>query len=453
MQDDPRLRAGYPVPTPASQLPNLQFQLSFHHRGSGGDVFTRRYTLAGPQEDSRLLPATRVIRDGGTRYYYGLNWHDPFRVDTQTGTEQDFLPPSSLPELSWPSGLTYDPQRNRVLLVSFGGDGYLYGYAPNTEQWSLVRNMDNRDVESLEYHAAGDALYGLSVFGGDCSSAWVMKFTSGGEFQSQFRINLHAYGSSLGGHTTELVSVGEYLVLLLEPTHPHYEQSESRMYLIDPRTGESWLTYRSRGGNPANQPPQITVTRPASGAEFPPDTATIDIDASTHDPDGYVRRVEFFANGLKIGETSMDFILPPPPGQSQTFSFTWRDPAPGAHVLTARAIDDDNASATSAGVQIRVGASNAFPVVNVYAPDSYATEPSSNSANAVLDTATFRFVRTGPTNTSAPGRLQVPWHGAERRRLREPLRQRCHSTGPTLRHCHHPSVGRQPGRRHRKRCR
>jgi len=402
VQDDPRLRANYPVPVPASQLPNLQFQLSFSQRGSG-EVFTRRYTLAGPQEDSRLLPAIRVIRDGGTRYYYGLNWHEPFRVDIQTHTEQAFEPPATLPELSWPWGLTYDPQRNRILLSSFGGDGYLYGYAPNTEQWSLVRNMDNRDVDSLEYHAANDSLYGLTVFGGDCGSPSVMKFTPGGEFQSQFRIDLQAYGLSLGTHTTELVSVGEYLVLLLEPSHPgNYEQSESRIYVIDPRSGQSWLTYRSRGGNPANQPPQITITRPASGAEFPPDTDAIDIDASAHDPDGYVRRVEFFANGLKIGETSMDFILPPPPGQSQTFTFTWRDPAPGSHVLTARAIDDDNASATSAGVQIRVGASNAFPVVNVYAPDSYATEPSSNSANAVLDTATFRFVRTGPTNSPLP---------------------------------------------------
>jgi hypothetical protein len=230
-----------------------------------------------------------------------------------------------------------------------------------------------------------------------------MKFTPGGEFQSQFPLDLQAYGLSLGTHTTELVSVGEYLVLLLEPSHPgNYEQSESRIYLIDPRTGQSWLTYRSRGGNPANQPPQITITRPANGAEFPPDTEAIDIDASTYDPDGYVRRVEFFANGLKIGETSMDSILPPPPGQSQTFSFTWRDPAPGSHILTARAIDDDNASATSAGVSIRVGATNAFPVVNVYAPDSYATEPSSNGVTNVLDTATFRIVRTGPTNTSLP---------------------------------------------------
>ncbi len=402
VQDDPRLRADYPVPTPGSQLPNLQFQLSFSHRGSG-EVFTRRYTLAGPQEDSRLLPAVRVIRDGGTRYYYGLSWHEPFRVDTQTHTEQPFEPPATLPELSWPWGLTYDPQRSRVLLSTFGGEGDLYGYAPASEQWSIVRSMDNRDVDSLEYHAANDSLYGLTVFGGECGSPSVMKFTPGGEFQSQFPLDLQAYGLSLGSHTTELVSVGEYLVLLLEPSHPHnYEQSESRMYLIDPRTGESWLTYRSRGVNPANQPPQITVTRPASGAEFPADTEAIDIDASTHDPDGYVRRVEFFANGLKIGETSMDFILPPPPGQSQTFSFTWRDPAPGSHVLTTRAIDDDGASAMSQGVSIRIGVSNAFPVVNVYAPDSYATEPSSNSANAVLDTATFRIVRTGPTNTSLP---------------------------------------------------
>ena len=45
----PRLRANYPVPTPASQLPNLQFQLSFSHRGSG-EVFTRLTS------EERLLP-------------------------------------------------------------------------------------------------------------------------------------------------------------------------------------------------------------------------------------------------------------------------------------------------------------------------------------------------------------------------------------------------------------
>jgi hypothetical protein len=100
--------------------------------------------------------------------------------------------------LSWPWGLTYDPQRSRVLLSSFGGEGYLYGYAPGTEQWSLVRSMENRDVDSLEYHAANDSLYGLTVFGGECGSPSVMKFTPSGEFQTQFPLDLQAYGLSLG---------------------------------------------------------------------------------------------------------------------------------------------------------------------------------------------------------------------------------------------------------------
>lgn len=400
VQDDPRLRANYPVPTPASQLPSLEFQLSFHNRGSGGDVFTRRYTLAGPRDDSSLLPATRVIRDGGTRYYYGLQWHEAFRVDTQTDTEQPFEPPATLPELSWPWGLTYDPQRNRVLLVSFGGEGHLYGYAPNTEQWSLVRSMENLDIESLEYHAADNSLYALTVFGGDCSSPSVVKLNPDGEVQSRFPLNLHGYGLSLGRHNTELVSVGAYLMLLLEPSHPHggYEDSESRMYLIDPRNGQSWLTYRSRGGNPANQAPYIVITQPADGTVFPPNTAEVEIAAQTTDRDGYVRRVEFFADGRKIGEQTLDFIMPPPPGQPQRFTFAWRDPAPGSHVLTARAFDDDNASALSGAVTIRVGSpDDTRPVVNVSAPDSFAAEPSA-SAIAVLDTATFRVSRSGPTN-------------------------------------------------------
>jgi hypothetical protein len=48
-------------------------------------------------------------------------------------------------------------------------------------------------------------------------------------------------------YETEVVSVGEYLVLLLEPSYEYYfgqQPRESRIYLIDPRTSEVWLTYR-----------------------------------------------------------------------------------------------------------------------------------------------------------------------------------------------------------------
>jgi hypothetical protein len=135
----------------------------------------------------------------------------------------------------------------------------------------------------------------------------------------------------------------------------------------------------------SNQPPRIAIIRPANGTEFPLDTP-IEIVADTRDPDGYVPKVEFFADDRKIGESTVEFIRPPDPGQPQTFTFVWRQPAPGPHALTARATDDDGDTAMSAPVGIKVASSEPLPIVTVTARDPFAVEPSSNT---VLNTATF----------------------------------------------------------------
>ena len=147
-------------------------------------------------------------------------------------------------------------------------------------------------------------------------------------------------------------------------------------------------------GPTSNQPPHMAITRPAAGAEFPIN-APIEIVAEGRDPDGFVRKAEFFADGRKIGEQSIQFIQPPPPGQTQTFTFVWRFPAPGAHTLTARATDDDDASALSAPVDIRVTPPDLLPVITVVARDAFAVEPRTNT---VLNAASFRIRRFGPTN-------------------------------------------------------
>jgi hypothetical protein len=58
-----------------------------------------------------------------------------------------------------------------------------------------------------------------------------------------------------------------------------------------------------------------------------------EIDVVTRDPDGWVWKVEFFANAEKIGEQQIHFIIPPPPGQVQ-FSMVWSS-VPGANELMA----------------------------------------------------------------------------------------------------------------------
>src|SRR5207249_286642 len=128
---------------------------------------------------------------------------------------------------------------------------------------------------------------------------------------------------------------------------------------------------------------------------FPP-SSDIAIDLGAQDPDGWVHSVEFFANGVKIGEQSIEFIQAPPPGQEQMFSLVWSNVAAGRYLLTANAIDDKGAASAPEPVSIVVGeVPPLVPLVSIIAIDSFASERvSTNGTN----TATFKIYRTGPTN-------------------------------------------------------
>jgi hypothetical protein len=146
---------------------------------------------------------------------------------------------------------------------------------------------------------------------------------------------------------------------------------------------------------PANERPRVAIIKPQSGDTFPP-TANIAIDVRAQDPDGWVHSVQIFANGVKIGEQSIEFIQAPPPGLEQLFSLVWSNVTSGRYVLTARAIDDSNSASTSEPVSIAVGeVSPLVPVVSIIATDPLASERvSTNGTN----TAMFNIYRTGPTN-------------------------------------------------------
>jgi hypothetical protein len=137
----------------------------------------------------------------------------------------------------------------------------------------------------------------------------------------------------------------------------------------------------------------VAIAKPANGEMFLLE-ADIEIVADVLDPDGYVPVVAFFANGRKIGESRVDFIREPDPGQPQTFSMVWHAPPPGRYVLTARALDAQGGVGTSEPITISVGENVLFPVVTVVARDAFAVEP----ALGRIDLATFRIRRTGPTN-------------------------------------------------------
>jgi len=140
-----------------------------------------------------------------------------------------------------------------------------------------------------------------------------------------------------------------------------------------------------------NVHPRLAIVQPQTGDDFRPGS-DIPIIVQAVDPDGWVSRVEFFANDRLIGKEEIIFIQPPPPGQLQRFSMIWSNVTAGRYVLTARATDNDGLTGLSAPVVIEVHDSPALPVVTIFAVDPLARE------GAPLNPATFRIRRSGGTN-------------------------------------------------------
>jgi uncharacterized protein (DUF1800 family) len=96
------------------------------------------------------------------------------------------------------------------------------------------------------------------------------------------------------------------------------------------------------GGTPGvNKPPTVAIATPANNAFFL-GGATVELTANAKDPDGSVAKVEYFANGAKMGEA----IEAP-------WRAAWTSVA-GDYQLCAVATDDKGATTTSAMVAITV---------------------------------------------------------------------------------------------------
>ena len=97
-----------------------------------------------------------------------------------------------------------------------------------------------------------------------------------------------------------------------------------------------------------NNPPAVALTSPSGGTVFTA-PGNITLNASASDSDGSVSKVEFFANGAKLGEDS-----------TAPYSFTWSGVSVGAYSFVAVATDNLGTSVTSAPpVNVSVIASSA----------------------------------------------------------------------------------------------
>ena len=154
------------------------------------------------------------------------------------------------------------------------------------------------------------------------------------------------YFSSTGNHTIRIqvredgLSIDQIILSrdLFLSSSPGQTQNDGTIF------GE-----QGSGSLDPNGTPMVNITSPVANAEFTA-PAAVTIDATASDPDGAIARVEFYANGTLVGS---DTTAP--------FSITWNASAPGTKSLTAKAIDNRGASATSSAVSIVIRPANVQP--------------------------------------------------------------------------------------------
>jgi hypothetical protein len=113
----------------------------------------------------------------------------------------------------------------------------------------------------------------------------------------------------------------------------------------------------------------VSLSSPAGGSTFAtPANITLTADAS--DSDGTIGKVDFYAGSTLIGTAAT-------PVSGNAYSIPWNNVAPGAYILTAKATDNTNTTATSSGVNINVVWQTGLSPT----ADAYVKDGSSASAN------------------------------------------------------------------------
>lgn len=152
----------------------------------------------------------------------------------------------------------------------------------------------------------------------------------------------------------------------------------------------------------------LHIRKPASG-NFPGNffvaPAAILIEAVATDPDGDIRRVEFFANSDLIGVSehlTRDAVIP---GRPREHHFEWRGVKPGNYELTAKAIATNGQMIEAAPVHIHVlGPVREIPIVSIHATRPETTEP---APNIRIRPGEFTVRRTGGIDQTLPVFLEI----------------------------------------------
>ncbi len=255
VKNDPMLDVDFPQ-VEEVDVPDLEFHAMWYPSGTDGvdpPPSLATYSLkGGPKLESlRNVPQDCWFYtwDSDSEQWFGLK-ENLFLLHPRPGIAER-LPGQDEVRFERSRGLMLDSKRNRLLVSS---DGELYACPLDGFKWSFVAKMSRGDATHLCYHAADDSLYGtyMGYDGNSHTIPRLVRMNVHGAVISDRRIDGPYFDGMIGGHgsRTQLVSVGDYLVLVCRSSGyngggPQFDV-KSYVLLVDPKDATARLTWKSQ---------------------------------------------------------------------------------------------------------------------------------------------------------------------------------------------------------------
>ncbi|MDA1053159.1 MAG: lectin-like protein [Planctomycetota bacterium] len=208
------------------------------HHGVTGSIGP--FTPLGP-ELSRHTPfpadVSCPVADADDGQFYAIAGHGLVQVNQRGGKHFDLHPPKDFPDVSWPCGLAFDTKRRRVVMVSLGGTGYMYGYEPATEKWTLMADMKEAGLVPFVYMPRQDEFLGLQVEHGGGNQLY--RYDHEGKFLGKTRLSQSLLQQGAKHSHCQAIPVEDLLVFLIGAEHVTPEGDRAvRAFVVNPDSGE-----------------------------------------------------------------------------------------------------------------------------------------------------------------------------------------------------------------------
>ena len=132
-------------------------------------------------------------------------------------------------------------------------------------------------------------------------------------------------------------------------------------------TLQSGATYSADVPSTTNNVPTVAITHPQNNTAFVAGS-TMMIDVAAADSDGIVTKVDFYQGTTLLGSDT-----------SSPYTFAWANVPGGVYSITAKATDDNSATATSSAITVSVVDSAGFHSLSLNGTSSYVSVPNSAS--------------------------------------------------------------------------